>query len=283
MRIMEFLSKLHRYYLKLSGKKKLLVFVVVFILGFILGSAFSNYKNASEMKKEAYQGNEYENNQAEKKHEDKELEELPQEPSDKEVIVVIDPGHGGEDFGTYYGNILEKDLNLDISVRMGSIIEGAGINVLYTRTEDKDVELDERAYMANNLDAALFISVHNNSMQDNPGYRGTETLFCPSQNPVYDSMDGKKLAEIVQRNLVSVLNTVDNGIIERPNLVVLRKTKMPAVIAEIAYLSNASDRELLKQDEFRQKAARALADSVFEALEVMGAKKDEDGVWKVKK
>ncbi len=71
MRIMEFLSKLHRYYLKLSGKKKLLVFVVVFILGFILGSAFSNYKNASEMKKEAYQGNEYEHNQAEKKHEDK--------------------------------------------------------------------------------------------------------------------------------------------------------------------------------------------------------------------
>ena len=58
---------------------------------------------------------------------------------------------------------------------------------------------------------------------------------------------------------------------------------MPAVIAEIAYLSNASDRELLKQDEFRQKAAHALADSVFEALEVMGAEKDEDGVWKIKK
>jgi N-acetylmuramoyl-L-alanine amidase len=283
MRIMEFLSKLHRYYLKLSGKKKLLVFVVVFILGFILGSAFSNYKNASEMKKEAYQGNEYENNQAEKKHEDKELEELPQEPSDKEVIVVIDPGHGGEDFGTYYGNILEKDLNLDISLKMGSIIEEAGIKVVYTRTEDKDVGLDERAFMANNLDATLFISVHNNSMPDNPSYKGTETLFCPSQNPVYGNMDGKKLASIVQSNLINKLNTIDNGIIERPNLVVLRKTKMPAVIAEIAYLSNASDRELLKQAEFRQKAAQALVDSVFEALEVMEAEKDEDGVWKIKK
>ena len=56
---------------------------------------------------------------------------------------------------------------------------------------------------------------------------------------------------------------------------------MPAVIAEIAYLSNASDRELLKQAEFRQKA-QALVDSVFEALEVMEAEKDEDGVWKIK-
>lgn len=277
----EFFNRLHSYYLRLSGKKKILIFLIVFALGFTLGSTFKSSRKTKETEKKTYQ---HENNMAEKEHEDEESgEELPREPVDKEVIVVIDPGHGGEDFGTYHGNILEKDLNLDISVRMGSIIEGAGINVLYTRTEDKDVELDERAYMANNLDAALFISVHNNSMQDNPGYRGTETLFCPSQNPVYDSMDGKKLAEIVQRNLVSVLNTVDNGIIERPNLVVLRKTKMPAVIAEIAYLSNASDRELLKQDEFRQKAARALADSVFEALEVMGAKKDEDGVWKVKK
>ena len=119
-----------------------------------------------------------------KKHEDKELEEL-QEPSDKEVIVVIDPGHGGEDFGTYYGNILEKDLNLDISLKMGSIIEEAGIKVVYTRTEDKDVGLDERAFMANNLDATLFISVHNNSMPDNPSYKGTETLFVLRKTSIW--------------------------------------------------------------------------------------------------
>ncbi|HHX17628.1 MAG TPA: N-acetylmuramoyl-L-alanine amidase, partial [Clostridium sp.] len=146
-----------------------------------------------------------------------------------------------------------------------------------------DVGLDERAFMANNLDATLFISVHNNSMPDNPSYRGTETLFCPPQNPVYSKMDGEKLADIVQKNLVNMLNTIDNGTIERPNLVVLRKTKMPAVIAEIAYLSNASDRGLLKQDEFRQQAAQALAASVFEALEAMEAEKDEAGIWKVKK
>src|SRR5690606_36058473 len=137
--------------------------------------------------------------------------------------------------------------------------------------------------MANDLDATLFISVHNNSMPDNPNYKGTETLYCPSQNLVYDNMDGKKLAAIVQRNLVSTLSTIDNGIVERPNLVVVIKTMMPAVIAEIAYLSNAQDRELLKQEEFRQKAAHALADSVFEALEVMGAEKDEEAVWKIKK
>lgn len=279
-----FLNRLHARYLKLSGAKKTIIFILVFTLGFVLGSAFRSNKDTIESKSNAFQENKDKNSLAEKNHGNSESkEETEKGPVEREVIVVIDSGHGGEDFGTYYGNILEKDLNLDISLRMGSIVEEAGIKVVYTRTEDKDVGLEERAFMANDLDATLFISVHNNSMPDNPNYKGTETLYCPSQNPVYDNMDGKKLAAIVQRNLVSTLSTIDNGIIERPNLVVLRKTKMPAVIAEIAYLSNAQDRELLKQEEFRQKAAHALANSVFEALEVMGAEKDEEGVWKIKK
>jgi N-acetylmuramoyl-L-alanine amidase len=199
----------------------------------------------------------------------------------KEVIVVIDPGHGGEDLGAYNGTLYEKDINLDISLKLGKLLEELGVNVVYTRKTDVFVDLDPRVDLANKLDATLFISVHSNSMPDNSDYRGTETLYCPPANPKYSKMDGKKLAVIVQKELVKTLGTVDNGIIERPNLAVLRKTVMPAVIAEIAYISNPSDRAKLSDDSFRKKAAQALANAVMKALDEMGAVVDENGTYTI--
>jgi len=186
------------------------------------------------------------------------------------------------DLNLYYGDFHAlKDINLDISKRLGKKLGEAGIMVVYTREEDVFVDLDPRVDIANNLDAALFISVHSNSMPDNSQYKGTETLYCPPVNETDGKMDGRKLAVIVQEELVKTLKTIDNGIIYRPNLAVLRKTKMPAVIAEIAYISNASDREKLKKVEFRQKAADALSNAVIKALDKMNAKKDENGIWKL--
>lgn len=197
----------------------------------------------------------------------------------KEVIVLIDPGHGGEDWGAYNGTLYEKDINLDISLELGRILDELGINVVYTRETDVFIDLAPRSDLANELGATLFISVHSNSMLDYSEYRGTETLYCPPpENPRYSKMDGKRLAIIVQEELVNALGTVDNGIIERPNLAVLRKTEMPAVIAEIAYLSNPSDKAKLADAGFRKKAAKALADAVVRALDEMGAVKDEHGV-----
>jgi len=203
------------------------------------------------------------------------------EPKPKEVIVVIDPGHGGEDLGAYNGILYEKDINLDISLKLGKLLEDMGIEVVYTRKTDVFVDLDPRVDLANKLEATLFISVHSNSMPDNSEYRGTETLYCPSLNPKYSKMDGRKLAIIVQKELVKTLGTVDNGIIERPNLAVLRKTMMPAVIAEIAYISNPSDRAKLSDDAFRKKSAQALANAVINALDEMGAVKDENGTYTI--
>jgi len=203
-----------------------------------------------------------------------------EEKKPKEVIVVIDPGHGGEDWGTYNGNLFEKDINLDISLQLGKILDELGIKIVYTRDTDVFVDLVPRSDLANELDATLFISVHSNSMEDNSEYKGTETLYCPPpEDPKYSKMNGKKLAEIVQRELIKALGTVDNGIIERPNLSVLRRTKMPAVIAEIAYISNPSDRAKLADASFRKKAAKALANAVVKALDEMGAVKDENGVY----
>ncbi|MCX7710321.1 MAG: N-acetylmuramoyl-L-alanine amidase [Clostridia bacterium] len=207
-------------------------------------------------------------------------EVLPEEPKvPREPLIVIDPGHGGEEWGTYRGDMIEKNINLDISLRMGRLLKDEGIKIAYTREKDVYLGLKERANFANDLNADLFISVHNNDMPGQPDYKGTETLYCPPQKPVFDSMDGQKLATIVQRELVKTLKTVDNGTIYRPNLAVIRRTKMPAVIAEIGYITNASDRARLASAEFRQKAALALANAVKKAIEVMGAKKQDDGKW----
>jgi N-acetylmuramoyl-L-alanine amidase len=135
-----------------------------------------------------------------------------EEKKPEEISIVIDPGHGGEDWGTYYGDIYEKNVNLDVSLRLGKLLKNDGIKVVYTREKDDFVELRERSDIANELDAALFLSIHHNKMPDSPGYRGTETLYTFGNTSV-GVMNGKRFAEVVQAELVKTLKTVDNGII----------------------------------------------------------------------
>ncbi|NJD04797.1 MAG: N-acetylmuramoyl-L-alanine amidase [Ruminiclostridium sp.] len=175
-------------------------------------------------------------------------------------LVVIDPGHGGSDTGAFYAGISEKDLNLKIAMKVNDILKSYGINTYMTRTDDTYIPLHERAGIANNLNAALFLSVHNNSY--NTSEYGTETLSYPTAA-------SRQFAGIVQKTLVNALGTKNRGIIDRPNLVVLYETKMPAVIAEIAFITNTGDRKKLQDEQFMDKAAAALADSVLEALDTI--------------
>ncbi len=200
-------------------------------------------------------------------------------PQPEEVRVAIDAGHGGNDWGTYYGDIFEKNLNLDISLKLGALLELQSVNVIYTRTTDTFVGLQERAEIANNANATLFISIHNNKMPGNSSYRGTETLYAASSNKRFKNMSDKRLAEIVQEDLVKELKTVDHGIIYRPRLAVLHRTNMPAIITEIAYLSNKSDREKISTEAFRDKTAQAISKAVIKALGEMGAFKSEENKW----
>ncbi|HOM01265.1 MAG TPA: N-acetylmuramoyl-L-alanine amidase [Acetivibrio sp.] len=280
MNRMSFFIKLRKLFLHASPRKRALVFT----MGIVILAAVGIGIGSQMMSKRAESGNDYLNNNNNNSVGGRENLDEPSnidKSRPKEVIVVIDPGHGGEDLGAYNGTFYEKDINLDISLKLGELLEELGVKVVYTRKTDVFIDLDPRVDLANRLDATLFISVHSNSMPDNSDYRGTETLYCPPVNPKYSKMDGKKLATIVQKELISALGTVDNGIIERPNLAVLRKTVMPAVIAEIAYISSPSDRAKLKDTAFRQKAAQALADAVMKALDEMGAVKDENGGYTI--
>lgn len=177
--------------------------------------------------------------------------------AEKDRLVVIDSGHGGSDPGAQYGDLNEKDLNLKIALKVNEILKSKGINTYMTRDDDIFVPLQNRADIANNLNATLFLSIHNNAYYSRE--YGTETLYYPGDS-------GSSFARIVQDTLINALGTYDRGIIERPNLVVLYATNMPAVIAEVAFLTNKDDRARLMDDGFIQKSAEALADAVVKAL-----------------
>ncbi|MEQ8226102.1 MAG: N-acetylmuramoyl-L-alanine amidase, partial [Candidatus Eremiobacterota bacterium] len=183
--------------------------------------------------------------------------------SDK--TIVIDPGHGGRDCGAVNRSmgLMEKDLNLDISLKLQSLLVKAGFNAILTRTEDRDVtwdgspdrmELDARADVGNNLQADVFLSIHNDS-SNNKNLNGTCTYY-------YKDID-YNLACKIQENLVSKLNIANRGL-KKANFYVVKHTKMPAVLIEVAFMSNKQNVRLLADPEFRTKAAEGIYQGLME-------------------
>lgn len=173
-------------------------------------------------------------------------------------LVVIDPGHGGKDPGTHGTRLKmnEKDLALDTALRLNKLLEEAGFNTYMTRTDDTTLDLYGRPEVANGLNADAFVSVHYN-WSKNPNVSGVETLYVDN-----DIRDNKTFARIVQQEMVNYLNTTGRKIVNRPNLVVIRKTNMPAILAEMGFVSNSREEELIATESYRQKSAQALFNGI---------------------
>ncbi len=182
----------------------------------------------------------------------------------KKKIIVIDPGHGGSDPGAVSGKTREKDLNLQVAKILKDIIAESGMTVYMTRTDDRYIGLYERAAFANACKADLFVSIHHNASPETSA-KGVMTLYYPSSKR--NGMTGMKFAEIVQKNMVKDFKVRDWGIIPRPKLVVTRETSMPAVIAELGFMSNKEELNQLITYEFQKKAAESLYKSIIEALQ----------------
>ena len=154
--------------------------------------------------------------------------------------IVLDAGHGGGDPGAVYQGRQEKDDTLTLTMAVGEILERNGIDVVYTRTEDIYQTPFEKAKLGNESGADYFISFHRNSSPRDNQYQGAEVL-------VYDRSGIKyEMAE----NILGALGEVgfrEIGVKERPGLVVLRRTKMPALLVEAGFLNTDSDNELFDQ------------------------------------
>jgi N-acetylmuramoyl-L-alanine amidase len=195
-------------------------------------------------------------------------------PGKTDRLVVIDAGHGGHDPGaTAPGDKREKDYCLDIALRIEKNLQTKGVKTFMVRNDDTFVALYERAILANDINADLFVSIHINAVDNNPAPNGTETLYCPSSSGSSGGnkkLDSETFASIVQENLIKTLKTTDRKIKARPNLVVLRKTNMPAVLIEAAFITNEEDLAKLDSASFRRNTAKAVTDSIMEAFELLG-------------
>lgn len=182
-------------------------------------------------------------------------------------LVVLDPGHGGNDTGARGKEVDEKDVNLAIALKAGAILMKNGIHVEYTRKTDVTVGLEERALIANDFNAELFVSIHNNSDTARKGH-GTETYYyAPLSMPeLYMQIDERKLlAQKLQEQLISKLKLTDRGAKEG-NLSVLRNTTMPSALVEVMFISWPEEHELLKQEKTRDLAAEAIAQGILNYL-----------------
>ena len=174
-------------------------------------------------------------------------------------IVVIDPGHGGKDPGAVSPKLAlkEKDLALDVSLRLNKLLEDAGFTTIMTRTDDTYVGLYERTEMANGINADVFISVHFNAHPDSK-IDGVQTLY----NGEDTTRDNKRFAQIMQQQMIQDMGAVNRNIVDRPKLVVIRETKMPAVLTELGFLTNLQEEARIATEEYRQKCAQALFNGI---------------------
>ena len=165
------------------------------------------------------------------------------------ATIVIDAGHGGADPGAVFEGRQEKDDTLRLALAVGKILEENGQNVIYTRTTDVYQTPFQKATIGNEARADFFVSIHRNSSPVAGQYSGVETL-------VYERSGIKEeMAENINRELEET-GFENLGVKERPGLVVLRRTKMPAVLVEAGFINNGEDNRIF--DENFEKVAQAI-------------------------
>jgi N-acetylmuramoyl-L-alanine amidase len=227
-------------------------------------------------------------------------------PAPVQRAVVIDPGHGGDETGAIGpGNVIEKEITLDIATRLAAILgRDPSVRPVLTRTNDTIVALDERAAIANHEKASVFLSIHANSSRAS-GAHGSETYYlslgatdsvsaavardentaaapggaAPPPPPPADLdfilwdmaqsahlKESAALAESIQNELNGLLQTENRGIKQAPFRVLVGAT-MPAVLVETAFISNGEEAKKLATPEFRQSIAEAIARAVASFLQ----------------
>ncbi|MEY8338998.1 N-acetylmuramoyl-L-alanine amidase [Lachnospiraceae bacterium 62-35] len=171
--------------------------------------------------------------------------------------VIIDAGHGGEEPGAVFEGRKEKDDNLRLALLVGQALERAGVDVLYTRTDDIYQSPAEKADIANRSNADYFISIHRNAMPVPGTASGIMSLVYSSDTT----------SEEMAKNINSALEKTgfeNLGVIERPGILVLRKTAMPAVLVEAGFIDNRRDNQIF--DNNLNEIAAAIANGILETI-----------------
>jgi N-acetylmuramoyl-L-alanine amidase len=216
--------------------------------------------------------------------------------------IIVDPGHGGHDPGAMQHGLVEKEITLDVSLRLKAILEDEyGYEVLMTRGQDRYVALEERTAYANSNNADLFVSVHVNSSR-NKKAKGIETYYlnfattpeamevAARENAISEKNmaelqklttaialnskieESRDFATLIQTNLVTHLDKiyqVTNLGVKKAPFYVLIGAQMPAILAEISFVSNQIESEMLEKGTYRQSIAEGLAKGIKNYVETL--------------
>ncbi len=173
------------------------------------------------------------------------------------ALIVLDAGHGGANPGAVYNGRQEKDDALALTLAIGAILEVNGVDVYYTRTADVYESPYEKAQEGNRIEADYFISIHRNSSPYPNQYTGIESL-------VYNQYgEAARMAYNINAQLENV-GFENQGVKERPNLVVLNSTQMPSVLVEVGFINTDADNQLF--DEQFDAIASAIATGILLTL-----------------
>lgn len=185
-----------------------------------------------------------------------------------EKIVVIDAGHGANMPGAIVDGVQEKDIDLAIVQELKKIFDeeaDESIGVYYTRLDDSDPAFANRSGLANDTDANLFISIHNNSYVASGEVNGTAVLYDEKKETA--GLSSKHLADILLEETTKALGSKNMGLVAGNEIYVIRTSEAPAALIEVGFMTNPKELANLTSEAYQKKCARAIYDGIIRALE----------------
>ena len=176
-------------------------------------------------------------------------------------VVYLDAGHGGDNAGARAGDVYEKDINLQIVQKVKALLESDGYQVFTTRDSDTSVSLEDRTRMAEEGNADIFVSIHQNSLDNDTSTSGIKT-HCSSQANAKNS----NLASLMQKTVVAATGARDRGTEEDSSQYVLQSTRFPSCLIETGFLTSTSEGSMLQDSAYQDKIADGIAKAIKEFL-----------------
>ncbi len=174
------------------------------------------------------------------------------------IVVMIDPGHGGQDPGAIgIGGLQEKNVILPISQRVAAILEQQGVQAILTRTSDYFVDLAPRVQMARQQRVDLFVSIHANAIDNRPDVSGLETYYYSRQS--------LRLAQTIHSSILQSINIRDRRV-RSARFYVLRNNPMPAVLVEVGFVTGVEDSARLATADYQNRMAEAIARGIIQYI-----------------
>jgi N-acetylmuramoyl-L-alanine amidase len=190
----------------------------------------------------------------------------PQDIYDK--IVVIDAGHGDDMPGATVDHVEEKDIDLAIVQELKELFDEAGdetLGVYYTRLDDTNPEFADRSGLANDLEANLFVSVHNNSYTASEDVNGTAVLYDEKKDAEGNS--SKHLANILLEQTCAALDSKNMGLVQGNDIYIIRTSDAPAALVEVGFMTNPTELKRLTSEKYQKACAQGIYDGILQALE----------------